>query len=349
MNQTELFQTAVTKAKAGERSQARTLLLELVGTQPEHEMAWLWLSELADAPEDKLIALENAFALNPQRPQTQQRLNQLRQQVASPQQPAAANFSANGYGEHHTQEEGEFAHIQQQFTAGNSQPGREQLAAFLHRNANHEAGWWLMVQHADSQKNQLKSLDHLLRLNPEHPEAPAIIATITPTREDFLQMGLLYERLRQWETAVSYYKRALKSPNNADRLLAQKRLPAVTEQVKLANIKVTSPTFTVLRLAAGPTLLYSLLVLIQAGLKPLQVSPMLCFGNLLFGTGLLVLGGLTYTPEHPWLQPLRGTAVSSNEKLTRGLALACVVMPIVLLILRTVTRLLDFWLSQGVS
>lgn len=344
MNRTELFQTAVTKAKAGERSQARDLLLELVEVEPKHELAWLWLSELVDEPEDKIIALENALTINPARHQTQQRLNSLRQKYAAALEPAETHFATNGYSlVAATMDEVEFAEIQQLLAAGNMSAGRERLAAFLRRYANHEAGWWLMAQNADTQSNKLTALDHVLRLNRQHPEVPGVLATVTPTNNDFLAMGRLYERLEQWEKAEQYYKRALKSPINADRLLAKKRLPHVSEQVRLANIKYTSPMATVVRLAAGPTLLYTLLVLVQSGLKPLQVSPLLCLGNLAFVAGLLLWGGLMYHPEHPWLERWRGTAVSAPHSLPlRLIALTCIALPILVLLLLAISRLLAF-------
>ena len=343
MKQTEMFQTAVQKAKAGERQQARTLLLKLVDENPQHELAWLWLSELVEDPEDKIIALENALTINPRRPQTQQRLSQYRQKYqAASWQSANDDFSANGHAQFYTSEELQFAEINQLFAAQKLTKGREKLADFLHRYSHHEEGWWLMVQHADSQTNLLKALEHLLRLNAQHPEAPAIIGKITPTNEQYLQMGRLYERLERWVTAVHYYKRALKSPINADRLLAQKRLPHVEEQVKLANIKYTQPTVTVLRLALGPSILYTMLIFVQAGLKPSQLSPLLVLANMLFFAGLLLKSGLTYTPEHPWLQRLRETAVLQNNTILRLLGTLLVLLPLLLLLLTAVSRLLAF-------
>ncbi len=347
MEQSELFQTAVQKAKAGERDQAQEMLLKLVEKEPNHELAWLWLSQLVADPEDKIIALENALTINPQRRQTQTRLHQLRQKYTAANQLPNQQFSTNGASHIHsfTSEEARFTEISQLFAAGDIAGGRQQLASFLRRYSDHEAGWWLMVQHADSQTNLLIGLDHLLRLNSTHPEAPKMLGGIKPTREEFLQMGRLYERLERWETAVTYYKRALKSPSNADRLLAQKRLPLVQEQLKLAKIKFTSPTATVLRLAAGPTILYAMLVLIQAGLKPTQASPMLCLGNLAFLGGMLLFSGLTYAPEHPWLQQLRESAVFPNNTFLRLISLMLILLPILLLILLAVTRLLNFQLD----
>jgi tetratricopeptide (TPR) repeat protein len=347
MKQPELFQTAVKKAKAGEREQARMMLMHLVEVNPEHELAWLWLSELVEDPEDKIIALENALTINPQRSQTQTRLHKLRQKQAAASQSADHHFSTNGISRIHTftTEETLFAEINQLFAAGKIVKGRQQLADFLRRYSNHEAGWWLMVQHADSQTNLLIGLGHLLRLNAAHPEVPKMLGSIKPTNEEYLQMGRLYERLERWETAVTYYKRALKSPSNADRLLAQKQLPHVEEQVRLANIKFTSPTVTVLRLAIGPTILYAMLILVQAGLKPTQASPLLCLGNVAFLAGMLLFSGLSHAPEHPWLQQLRETAVFQNKTLLRLVSLLLILLPIMLLLLLAISRLLNFELN----
>jgi len=343
MKQSELFQTAVKKAKTGQREQARTMLMELVEDNPEHELAWLWLSELVEDLEDKIIALENALTINPQRSQAQTRLRQLRQKFAA----ASQHFSTNGATHVYalTTEETRFAEISQLFAASNITEGRQQLASFLRRYSDNEAGWWLMVQHADSKKNLLIGLDHLLRINAAHPEAPKMVGRIKPTIEDSLQMGRLYERLERWETAVHYYKRALKSPNNADRLLAQKRLPHVEQQIKLANIKFTSPTVTVLRLTLGPTILYAMLVLIQAGLKPTQTPPLLCLGNLLFLAGMLLFSALCHAPEHPWLQRLREAAVFQNITLLRLVSVLLILLPLLLLLLLTISRLLNFHLN----
>ncbi|MCA9955633.1 MAG: hypothetical protein KC434_12980, partial [Anaerolineales bacterium] len=257
--QAEVAETAVKQAKAGERTQARNLLLELVELEPKHELAWLWLSELVEEPEDKIIALENALTINPHRPQTQARLSKLRAKYEAARQPAAEHFATNGFSVVATIEEVEIAEIQQELTNGQMQAGREQLAGFLRRYANHEAGWWLMVKYADTQSNQLIALDHVLRLNRQHPEAPMVLDQITPTVKDSLALGRIYERLEQWEKSEYYYKRALVSSSNADRLLAKKHLTHVSEQVRLGNIKYTSPAATVVRLAAGPMLLYTLL------------------------------------------------------------------------------------------
>src|SRR5512138_3154698 len=62
---TEVLQKAVQEARAGRRTEARDLLLELVETEPRNEMAWMWLTGLVDSLEDRIIACENVLTINP--------------------------------------------------------------------------------------------------------------------------------------------------------------------------------------------------------------------------------------------------------------------------------------------
>jgi tetratricopeptide (TPR) repeat protein len=74
---------AIQAAKAGRRAEAQQLLLQLVEQDPRQEMAWLWLSELVKDPQDKIVALENALALN-YRPAVAERLAKLKAQIIPP-------------------------------------------------------------------------------------------------------------------------------------------------------------------------------------------------------------------------------------------------------------------------
>ncbi|MCB0191702.1 MAG: hypothetical protein KDJ65_07130 [Anaerolineae bacterium] len=53
-------------AQAGDKIKARTLLTEVVAEDEEQIEAWLWLSQLVDSLEDKVVCLENVLTLDPQ-------------------------------------------------------------------------------------------------------------------------------------------------------------------------------------------------------------------------------------------------------------------------------------------
>ncbi|MBL8058073.1 MAG: hypothetical protein JNK29_15315 [Anaerolineales bacterium] len=77
-------------ARAGDRSRARRRLLDVVRADARNEPAWLWLSDLLDDPADRIMALENALALNPANAAARQRLIALEAEVGQTPPPPAA-------------------------------------------------------------------------------------------------------------------------------------------------------------------------------------------------------------------------------------------------------------------
>jgi tetratricopeptide (TPR) repeat protein len=60
-----LLRQGIAAARAGEKGQARDLLLQVIARDEEVEAAWLWLSGVVDEPEERQICLENVLTLNP--------------------------------------------------------------------------------------------------------------------------------------------------------------------------------------------------------------------------------------------------------------------------------------------
>jgi len=232
----DLFREAVKAARAGERPRARDLLLELVEGEPRNEMAWLWLSELVDDPADKIIALENALTVNPDRPQTRQRLEQLQAQQTE-------------------------------------------------------------------------------------------IAAQRPPRD-------LYAEARAAEK---------QSPSVADQVIAGKRRQAAEQLLKEGRpVQVTQPTTTLLRLAAGPAVMYGLLLFIHSGLNPLRTSPVLCLGGLGVALGSLLIAGVHNTPHHAlWKYVLgqEGLKDAPTRLLLSILGLLFLAIPFVIILINAVNRL----------
>ena len=61
----DLLQQGIALARAGQREQARNILMQVVELDEQNESAWLWLSGVVDSDDDKAVALENVLALNP--------------------------------------------------------------------------------------------------------------------------------------------------------------------------------------------------------------------------------------------------------------------------------------------
>jgi hypothetical protein len=72
-----LLAQAVTSAQAGKREQAYNLLLDVVELDQYNEVAWLWLSNVTDNPDDQRVCLENVLTINPENALARQRLVKL--------------------------------------------------------------------------------------------------------------------------------------------------------------------------------------------------------------------------------------------------------------------------------
>src|SRR6185436_14591046 len=80
MSSSEIVQRALQSARAGRRTEARDLLLQVVETDPRNETAWMWLSGLVDSLEDRIIACENVLTINPANEKTRSYLEKLERQ-----------------------------------------------------------------------------------------------------------------------------------------------------------------------------------------------------------------------------------------------------------------------------
>lgn len=297
MSPRQQLREAITAARAGNRSQARELFLELVEQEPRNETAWLWLSDLVEDVEDQIIALENALTLNPNRPKVQTRLEQLRQQqqAQSPALPPEvqppptpqSDFGLWGTGE--VIEEESRPPVQESFLPG-----------------------------AVEEMEELAEDENLVR-------------------------GRAYEAEGELEKAMEAYKEAAaRAPLNADRLIAKKRMRAIKPQLRQAQIKHTAPTTTVLRLAAGPPVLYGFLILVHSGLNPLSLSPFLCLGGVAVVLGSLLMASIQHLPQHELLQSLLGGESLDDRAtsvLVRALALLVMLTPFLLFLASAMNRL----------
>jgi hypothetical protein len=61
----DLLRQGITAAKAGNRVQAREILLRVIDLEEKNEQAWLWLSGVVDDIEDQIVCLENVLTINP--------------------------------------------------------------------------------------------------------------------------------------------------------------------------------------------------------------------------------------------------------------------------------------------
>jgi hypothetical protein len=126
------------------------------------------------------------------------------------------------------------------------------------------------------------------------------------------------------------------SPIPGERLIAKERLARLS---KLYTPYIqTNPTVTVLRLTAGPPVLYGLLLLVHSGMNPLRVPFLAYLGMLLVIGGTLTWTAVRAAPSHPYWDNFP-PFVHKNRQLLAVAGFFLSLIPFIILILNTVGRL----------
>lgn len=102
-----LFERGVAAARGGQRRIAAGLLARAVQLNPRHELGWLWLSGVLDAPEEIAFCLRSVLAVNPHNERALQGLAWLEQRNQIAQQPVPARLAeppAEAQAEQHARE-----------------------------------------------------------------------------------------------------------------------------------------------------------------------------------------------------------------------------------------------------
>lgn len=86
-NVRSLLQAGIAAAKAGQRPQARELLLQVIALEETNVTAWLWLSGLVESRTDKEACLENVLTLDPNNEAARQGLLLLQKNSPPPASP----------------------------------------------------------------------------------------------------------------------------------------------------------------------------------------------------------------------------------------------------------------------
>jgi twitching motility two-component system response regulator PilG len=138
----ELVQQAVSAAKIGNTAEARRLLVQLTQAEPDNETAWLWLSGVAESPQEALFCLDKVLELNPANERAKANLPGLRLQagVASCQ-------------------------------AGEKDTGRQLLQQVVAQDSGNEQAWLWLAAITDAPDEAIKYLERVLEINPANERA----------------------------------------------------------------------------------------------------------------------------------------------------------------------------------
>lgn len=83
VNVKAIIREGVNAYHAGNREEAKTLLLKAIEIEEDNEDAWMWLSGVVDTIEDQQICLENVLTINPNNEKARQGLAILQQKAAN--------------------------------------------------------------------------------------------------------------------------------------------------------------------------------------------------------------------------------------------------------------------------
>ncbi len=90
----DTLQKGIQAARAGNKTLARRLLLQVTEQDPMQSEAWLWLSGVTDDPEEARAYLQTVLALDPDNRQAQEGLRWLEKQAATARTPGSTTPQA---------------------------------------------------------------------------------------------------------------------------------------------------------------------------------------------------------------------------------------------------------------
>ena len=270
MDTQKRLQVAIAKAKAGHELSARDLFVEIVRSEPDNKLAWLWLIGLLDDPDALIHACENVLRLDPDDERVRRRLNEL-----------LAKKSAQ-----YAQQVGERMREAQRFFA-DEQPEYAllRLREVLEIDPKNEKAWGLIAKYSIDLDEQVHALGELAALDPKNETKRSLFERWTYYQTHPLDLAAFYEERGKWEMAIGVYKKmaaGAKDRRDWDRIVNEISRLEYIQQEKIVHV---SPMLSLIRLTAGMPLLFLFLLIIHIGYN---------FSYFTFAMGLellTVLGG----------------------------------------------------------
>jgi twitching motility two-component system response regulator PilG len=164
-----LLQKGIAAARDGHKGQAARFLRQATDQDAHNEAAWLWLSSVAEAPEERLAALDKVLEMNPANEQAIAWLLPARSQCARKFMHQAVTEANNG----------------------NKDSARELFLQATDYEPENETTWLWLASLAEMPEDQLGFLQRVLDINPQHPQALSQSAVArTQLARNLLQKGI---------------------------------------------------------------------------------------------------------------------------------------------------------------
>ena len=337
MSNPNLFESGVAAALSGNREEARNLMMKVVEKDPYHEEAWIWLCDLVDEPEDRIIALENALNINPGNQEARLLLDTLRAARAEaskgetpgrlsvfsavptepiPSHAAGAPRSILAGASAPTTPVKDRRVLQARFrsrlmavhralNATDRDTALNILVEAVEEDENNEPAWILLGHMAPTLDDQRIALENALILNPGNSLAAQRLESLDPgSRQEPTQMET-EELVRMVEGFIEVPQEEKKQLEAFEGQLRKEVLqtPANSDDQKQPDTTYGEATRHLLRTALWPTASFFVLAVIYSLLKPLGFTPLLIPGVLSVAAGSMLAAAVSLNPRHPlWVE-----------------------------------------------
>ncbi|SRR6266540_614787 len=335
MTENHLLQRAIKAARAGHELTARDIFLQIVESEPQNEVAWMWLTGLLDDLDDRIDACEKVLEINSGNANARQYLDQL---LAKKQEAL--------YAERSRAEE----QLQQvrNLIKSNKQDSALQLARKLTKNKNVNAdAWRLIAKLAPGLDEQISALENLLTVIPSDVHAQKKLRRLRHFQKNPLDLAAMYEEKGDLDKAIATYGLAATKPASKQQWDSIYWKIARLENLRYENIAHISTRLSVARLTCGPAILYLLLTLTQVGINPFaHPEPLLWLGFfwVLLG-GFMIAIATVRSHNRLWFILFRDAGSGGSPWARFAMAAAgwiLVLLPHIMLLLFAFYRLLHF-------
>lgn len=180
----DLLKQGIAALNAGQKSEARSLLTQVVEQDERNEMGWLWLSGAVDTDEDRRVCLENVVAINPNNSIAQRGLERFQKSSygldSTSDATSRESATVQPIGEARTgiefQPVREETHeiLRQAVAAirsGEKERGKQLLVEVIEQDEDNEIAWLWMTRCVTDRDVKRECLERVLAINPDNKHA----------------------------------------------------------------------------------------------------------------------------------------------------------------------------------
>ena len=335
MSSVDVLQTAIQAARSGRKVEARDLFIKIVERDPQNEVAWMWLSGLVDALEDRIVACENVLTINPANEKIRSYLEKLQHRQKALLENKNRDDAINLLNDAKTQAE------------RNDRATAIQLAKqALEKDDGYEEAWLLIGKLSSDGDQQIEALEKAYQINSSNKETAAVLEQLRHLKANPINAAARLEQLGQFEDALKVYQELASKARNSKEFDHIYKQILRLEGLQNEKIRYVAPSTSIIRLTFVWPLLYLSLALVQMGLNPIaHPSFFSCLGLPLVVVGSFLLSLAEVRSNHIIWQKLfdeQGDGSQFARLVTATAGWFFVIIPHILLFLDSLNRLQNF-------